>query len=121
MKKTLSLIASLFVSTTPFLASQAFAHGRITSSMPSANQSVISPRSIMLHFNERLEPKFSTVELVRPDRTKIALTITVTGGGLILNAPVATRLPAGVYTVNWRVVTKGDGHPANGTFNFTVR
>ena len=34
--------------------------------------------------------------------------------------PLRPQLPAGEYTVEWRV-TSADGHPVNGTFTFGVR
>ncbi|MCA0373634.1 MAG: copper resistance protein CopC [Proteobacteria bacterium] len=121
MKKTIALIGTIFAAISPFISNHALAHGRITSAMPSANQVVTAPRSIMLHFNERIEPRFSSIELVKPDGTKNTLASSVVGGGLILNALISPALPPGLYTVNWRVVTKGDGHPTNGTYSFTIR
>jgi len=121
MKKTIALIGAIFTIISPFVSNQALAHGRVTSAMPSANQVVTTPRSIMLHFNERLEPRFSTIELVKPDGTKNMLVSTVIGGGLILNAPVLSPLSKGKYTVNWRVVTKSDGHQTSGSYDFTVK
>ena len=39
--------------------------------------------------------------------------------GTTVTQPLAGGLPAGAYTVEWRV-TSADGHPLSGTFGFTV-
>lgn len=39
--------------------------------------------------------------------------------GATVRQPLAEGLPAGAYTVDWRV-TSGDGHPITGSIGFTV-
>jgi hypothetical protein len=102
------------------LTSQAHAHGRVVSSVPVAESAGQSPQAIMLRFNEKLEEKFCGFDLADDKGSKIAVTPAVSGGGLILTAPLDSPLGPGTYTVNWHVVTVGDGHRTQGTFSFTI-
>jgi hypothetical protein len=102
-------------------ATQAQAHAHLVSASPAANATMGAPRTLVLHFSERLEPKFSGIEVFKADGSK---------------APVRSEVPAddrktiigrltgplspGVYRVRWRNVA-ADGHHMEGTYSFTVR
>lgn len=98
----------------------AFAHTHPTVMMPAADSTVGAPDSVMIHFSEPLEPKFSSISVSD-------------GGGHVVNkeasvcAPdaksMSVKLPvlkAGTYTVNW-VGVSTDTHRSQGNYKFTVK
>lgn len=100
------------------IAAPAFGHAHLSKATPSAGATVTAPKEIVLFFTEPLEPAFSTIE-VRD------------GGGQRVEAGKAQvkddvmrlplkPLPAGRYTVNWRVLSV-DTHKSQGNFAFTVK
>jgi methionine-rich copper-binding protein CopC len=80
----------------------------------------ISPPAVRIWFDSRLEPLFSTIQVVNQQGHRVD-----TGpGGVDPNDPtlLATpvpSLPPGVYTVIWDVVAV-DSHRTQGQFNFTI-
>lgn len=100
-------------------AGQAVAHAKLVESNPAANATVTAPNQIVLRFNEKLEPKFSGLDLSvggakAPVKTSIA-----SDGVTLIGAP-AKPLAAGAYKVDWHAVT-ADGHRMQGAYSFTVR
>jgi copper transport protein len=102
------------------LAPAASAHATLLFTAPAADSAVpVSPAAITLTFNE-------PVTLAGPP-----VTLTSTGhpirlgpprqshGRSIVTVPVAARLPRGVYTVAWQVIS-ADGDPVNSSFVFAV-
>jgi methionine-rich copper-binding protein CopC len=102
-------------------ASGAQAHAHLVSATPAANAAVAAPTSLSLTFSEKLEPKFSGVELMKADGKPVALKSSVAAKDhkTITGALAAPLLP-GSYMVMWHVVS-ADGHRMNGDFSFTVR
>lgn len=80
-----------------------------------------APKQVELWFNERLEPAFASVTLSEATGAAVPTKAAVVEGQdrkrLRLDLP---RLPAGTYTVRFRVLSV-DGHIAEGSFSFTVR
>jgi copper transport protein len=81
-----------------------------------------TPSSVQLTFTERPEPSISEIHVsdrtgVRYDTGRPALI----GDDLLSIAVTVRPLPAGVYTVTWRVVSSVDGHATSGTYAFGVR
>ncbi len=112
----LALLAALVGAA--LLAAPAQAHDRLVGSNPSADQAVdVAPDQLVLSFsNEPLDLGHTVV--VRD----------AAGADLVVGEPVVAGrdvdvalppLPAGAYTVVWRVVSQ-DGHPIEGTYGFTV-
>ena len=97
----------------------AVAHARLVSSTPAADASVSPPSVISLTFSDRMVPAFSTFELVSAGRA-IPVRITVSEDRKTMSGRPVRALPAGTYTVDWRIAS-GDGHRMTGAFNFTVR
>jgi methionine-rich copper-binding protein CopC len=98
--------------------SPAFGHAHLSKSAPAAGATVNSPSELMLVFTEPLEAAFSALELkdatgkaVQTEKPQVKDNVM----RLRVNA-----LPAGRYTVNWRVLSV-DTHKTNGTFSFTVK
>jgi copper resistance protein C len=104
------------------MPSVAFAHAYLVKSVPAGRATLFSaPGKIQLWFNERLEPKYSSVSVYDPDGKRVDAD----------NAQVVTddpkqltvalkQIPAGRYTVKFRVLSV-DGHVVEQSFPFTVR
>ncbi|MBC9002315.1 copper resistance CopC family protein [Micromonospora aurantiaca (nom. illeg.)] len=110
----LCALAALLVPATP-----AWAHNALRESTPAANASVAAaPRQIDLIFAERLDPRFTTIAVTAPgDVPAVAGKPSVSGARA--TAPLKSDLPAGRYTVAYRVVSV-DGHPVQDSYTFTV-
>jgi methionine-rich copper-binding protein CopC len=112
------IVLAIFCSL-PALAS---AHAYLVKSVPAGRATLFSsPGKIQLWFNERLEPKYSTLTVydsagkrVDADQAQV-LADDPKQLSLALKA-----LPAGRYTVKFRVLSV-DGHVVEQSFPFTVR
>ena len=120
MKNTSRTIALAALLAAPALlfASGAQAHAHLLKANPGENAAVPAPKAIHLEFSEKLEAKFSAVELMKADGASVAVTSKAAGNAIdgALEAPLA---PGG-YMVMWHVVST-DGHKMKGQYNFTVR
>lgn len=116
MKKLLfaGLMASALFTTS------AFAHAKLEMAMPAAGSTGPSPKSIMLHFNEKLEPKLSGFDITGPDGAKVDVKAQIDKTAIMMNGVVSGRLKPGTYKVNWHAVTS-DGHRVTGDYSFTVK
>jgi len=117
------LVAVLAVAGVGVLASPAYAHALLERSYPAAGTSLPrAPHVMLLYFTEAPEPSLSTVSLLDSSGQ------IVPGIGQPSVAPsnareLRVRLPRladGVYTVNWRTVSKVDGHITGGSFAFGI-
>jgi copper resistance protein C len=98
------------------------AHAYLVRSSPSARAIVTRPpERVQLWFNERLEPAYSRVTVHGGDGRRVDADDVQVGPAeprrLSIGVPV---LPAGVYTVKYRVLSV-DGHIVEAEFAFTVR
>jgi methionine-rich copper-binding protein CopC len=110
--------AILAATLTLLALSPAFGHAHLSKSAPAAGATVSTPSELMLIFTEPLEAAFSTLELRDAAGKPVE-----TGKAQIKDNVMRLRvnaLPAGRYTVNWRVLSV-DTHKSNGTYNFTVK
>ena len=103
-------------------AAPAFAHAKLVSAEPrAASQLDAAPREIRLHFNEALEPAFSTIALSDASQAEIALPAAAPdkadASTLVVALPV---LRAGSYRVRWTAMTH-DGHKTKGEFGFQIK
>lgn len=103
------------------LAVPAFAHAHLQSATPAANGSVATaPSQITLTFSEGVNLKFSGVKVTGPQKSAVkAGKASLTGGDATLSVPIAGKLGAGTYTVDWHILSV-DGHKTNGSYTFTV-
>jgi methionine-rich copper-binding protein CopC len=102
-------------------ATQARAHAHLLSASPAENATVPPPKTLTLHFSERLEPKFSGIEVVKADGSKAAVSSEVPANDRkTIVGTVSGQLSPGVYTVKWRAVS-ADSHRMEGSYRFTVR
>ncbi len=96
-------------------------HNHLTKSVPAADQKVeTAPKTIRLWFAEKPEPSFSSITLMKPDSTKIAVSkAKATDDTLSVSFDVTDSLTPGSYTVAWRTAGK-DGHAVRGKYGFSV-
>jgi copper transport protein len=117
------LAAVLAVCAVGLLASPADAHALLERSYPAAGASLAhAPRALLLDFTEAPEPSLSTVSLLDSSgRTVpgVGKPTPVPGDSLDLRAALPS-LANGVYTVNWRTVSRVDGHVTGGSFAFGI-
>ena len=99
------------------LSSQmAFAHARLTSSVPADGATVKAPEHLMLTFNEKV--RVTNVKLTGAGKD-VPLTFDRAAAATeTVHVPVA-GLTAGRYELSYTVIGS-DGHPMNGTLAFTV-
>ena len=100
------------------VATGAQAHAHLTKSDPAANASVAAPKALRLEFSEKLEAKFSGVELMKSSGADVAVDGKVDGKTIEVQ-PKAALAPGG-YMVMWHAVAE-DGHKSKGSYNFTVK
>ena len=112
-------LAVLAAAASLMLATQAQAHAKLVSSAPAADTTATAPKQIILHFNEKVQPKFTGVE-VTMGGAPVALKTSVTKDRMTLMSAPAKPLTAGVYQVKWHAVT-ADTHRMQGSYSFTVR
>jgi copper transport protein len=100
----------------------AAAHGVLESSEPAGGSSLErAPAAVTLRFSERPDPGLSTVRVLDSGGRAVAggPARPVAGRPLELRVPLS-GLPAGGYTVSWRIVSAVDGHRTDGVFGFGV-
>ena len=97
-------------------------HNELTKSLPAADAAMPqSPAAIRLWFAERVEPKFSSIALMKPDSTGIPIgKPRATDDPKSIVSDVPARLPAGKYLIRWRTAGS-DGHAVRGSFWFSVK
>lgn len=100
----------------------AAAHAVLKSSEPQSG-AVLSapPPQIVLRFNEKIEPAFSTVSVSTAKGAPLATGKAAPDPGdpAVLKLALPVLAPA-VYTVKWAVAGQ-DGHRRTGEFQFTVK
>jgi methionine-rich copper-binding protein CopC len=102
-------------------ATSALAHAHLVNSSPAANATLTaSPKSIVLTFNEKLTPAFSTVQLSMVDHNmKVPVKTAVSKDGKSLVATPQAALMKGAYKVTWAVASS-DGHKMTGDVTFRI-
>ena len=107
-----------------FLASAApaFAHAVLEQTTPPAGTVVAtSPARVSLHFDEQVAIQPGSVRVFDPasHRVDVGGTRHLDSGGSTIGVDLPHTLPAGTYTVTWRVVS-ADSHPVDGSFTFSI-
>ena len=115
----LAVVAGLAVGPTP----AASAHGVLRASDPAAGAVLDqSPNTVTLSFTEAPELAFSSVKVLDgTGRSFGAGDPQPVAGDPETIAQAVERLPKGVYTVSWRIVSRVDGHLTAGSFAFGVQ
>ncbi|WP_019003909.1 copper resistance CopC family protein [Cohnella laeviribosi] len=95
-----------------------FAHTKLTSSSPAANEVVRDEVSeILMVFNTEVEP-LSSFEVKDQDGNSYAVS-DIQIEKEQMKGKLKKPLSSGSYTVNWKIVGR-DGHPINGSYTFNV-
>lgn len=104
------------------LAGPALAHALLLRSLPAANAELAqAPDAIELWFSEPLEPELSGARLLSSTGQELPVDAAQVDAAdpAHLTVPVGALAP-GLYTVAWHNTSQTDGHPAQGSFPFTV-
>ena len=109
MKRILSTLGLMI------LATPAWAHAHLESSLPADKARVSAPSAIELRFSEAVRVTSLTLQQGTTAARKLAAPASTSNH---VSVPV-TGLTAGDYKVNWRA-SSADGHLVSGTFAFTV-
>jgi copper transport protein len=122
MVRRLFVSALVAVAALLVLPGVAGAHALLKSSIPAAGADLKqAPHQLLLTFTEPPDPTLSLVTLV----TSSGATVDTGKAKAVPGAPTELQLsvpqiPNGVYTVNWRTVSKTDGHVTGGSFAFGI-
>ncbi|MER7787117.1 copper resistance CopC family protein [Streptomyces sp. NPDC097640] len=100
-------------------APPAAAHTGLTGSAPDDGATVAaSPARVSLSFNDPMDARYSRVAVTGASGRSVTTGAPKVDGRTVSQALTA-ELPAGRYTVGYRVVS-ADGHPVSGSYSFTV-
>jgi copper transport protein len=105
------------------MGAPASAHALLRSSTPADGaQLSAAPSKIVLEFTETPDPAVSSIQLLDSSGASVpsGKPQPVAGKPTELDVSVG-KLPQGVFTVTWRVVSKVDGHLTAGSFAFGIR
>ncbi|MGP5696480.1 copper resistance CopC family protein [Brachybacterium alimentarium] len=115
----LALCAAMMVAVVTMLPAPALAHDTLISSDPAAGDTLeTSPEAITLTYSDNVLEVSPVVRIVDESGETIA-DIEPTVEGPDVTATLEEPLPAGDYTVQWRVVSS-DGHPIEGNLEISV-
>lgn len=100
----------------------AAAHATLKGSNPAAGAVLnTAPIELALTFNEKLEPAFSSITLLRGDgQSAASAKASVDNANAAILRLALPALPTGEYTVKWAVAGH-DGHRRMGDFKFSVK
>jgi len=97
----------------------ALAHGALERANPKAGSVLkAAPAQVKLRFSEKLEVKFTTVEITDAAGQRVEAGPAQAEGNNV-EVPLKPLAP-GTYTVSWRVVSV-DTHTTSGRFSFELR
>lgn len=122
MRKSTLIFSSAFLLATALAPMLASAHAILVKSQPNKDETVtVAPKQIDLWFNDPVKSEYKALAVIdsegkRVDNHDVEQTLT---DGSHIHATVAD-LPAGTYTVRYRVVSQ-DTHIVTGKFQFTVK
>ncbi|MCF7553735.1 copper resistance CopC family protein [Pseudonocardia sp. WMMC193] len=101
------------------LVSPALAHEDLLSSTPAEGSALDEPPSMVtLEFSAAPSPSFVATTVTAADGTRVDAGAPLVTGPVV-TIPVRTDIPAGTYTIGYRV-TSNDGHPITGQVGYTV-
>ncbi|HYK97159.1 MAG TPA: copper resistance CopC family protein [Candidatus Acidoferrales bacterium] len=120
MKNTLTTLTVLALSLA--LATTAFAHSHLTSSSPSAGQTLAtSPAAVLLNFDEELDTDASTAKVTDASGATVSTGVTIDANTRVkMTVALKPSLPNGIYKVSWHSVADDDKGVIDGTFFFGV-
>jgi methionine-rich copper-binding protein CopC len=112
----------LVAAVSSFAVQPAFAHPKLTATVPAADAQAQPPQEIRLSFSEALVAKFSGLDLKDQEgkRVETGPAASDPKDGKQLVAPVKAVLAPGRYTVEWHAVSE-DTHRVKGSYSFEVK
>lgn len=110
-------LAFLGLATVVLWPSSASAHAVLESSSPQSGSRVEELGQIRIDLSETPEPSLSSISLLDPSGSVIALGDLVAQGTTLM-APIEGDLSPETYLVSWRVFSRVDGHVTAGAFAF---
>ncbi len=114
MRKLFSIAIVVF---TAFASTGALAHAFLDHANPRVGSTVAtSPHELTLWFTQKLEPAFSSVEVMGPNGSSIGGKAQVSGNTMRVGIKAAGP---GAYHVHWQALSV-DTHKTQGSFSFTV-
>lgn len=117
----LTCVLALVASVAAALATSApaAAHNALVSADPADGSTVeVAPERVTLTFDDEVIELGSVIEVFGPGGSLVS-TGDVEIDGAIASQELAGDLPAGDYTIVWRI-TSADGHPVEGELGFTA-
>jgi methionine-rich copper-binding protein CopC len=113
-----ALLVAISAAGAVIAAPAAQAHNVVVDTSPAEDGSVrTAPEEVELVFNEKVLGLGTSVQVVGPDGDAHAGKASIVDQ--TVTQPLRTDVPAGTYTVTWRV-TSADGHPIDGEFSYDV-
>ncbi|MGH7871793.1 MAG: copper resistance CopC family protein [Candidatus Binatia bacterium] len=105
-----------------FAPTPLFAHAYLVKSVPAQRAMLYhAPAKIQLWFNERLEPRYSSLTLSRAEGSIVEIgKVAVSAEDPKQLTAALALLPAGRYVIKYRVLSV-DGHIVQDQFPFTVK
>ena len=103
-----------------------YGHANPVTYNPSPNQIFDTPQSlpdtVTITYTERPELKASSIKVLNSNNERIdANDLRISDSDKTLSVSVdKTKITPGVYTVNWAVLSKDDGHITKGSYVFTI-
>jgi methionine-rich copper-binding protein CopC len=114
MRKLISIAIVVF---TAFASTGARAHAFLDHANPRVGSTVATaPHELTLWFTQKLEPAFSSVEVMGPNGSSIGGKAQVSGNTMRVGIKAAGP---GAYHVHWQALSV-DTHKTQGSFSFTV-
>jgi methionine-rich copper-binding protein CopC len=112
---------TLLAGSIALLSGAALRHNHLLRSSPGNGETLAHPPAeLHLWFAERPELPFTSVTLIGPESSKLAVGKATLGrDSLEVIAPLKVTLAPGRYTATWRTASQ-DGHAARGRFDFTI-
>ncbi|MGN7359597.1 copper resistance protein CopC [Paenibacillus sp. SAF-054] len=98
------------------------AHAYIVKATPAENEVLAKPPAqTVIYFNEPLQKAFHSIKVTDSAGKTVSVgeSRIPDGENAVLEADLEPALPAGVYAVQWKIVS-ADGHPVEGTYSFQI-
>jgi copper resistance protein C len=122
LPRAVPLLAGVLAAATLLLgpgAGSAWAHDVLVGTGPTRDSTVVmAPSNVTLEFSDAPQALGTQIVVAGPDRAVVSQGAPEQDGTTVSQL-LDDGLPAGRYTVEWRV-TSADGHPLSGTFDFAV-
>lgn len=110
------MVCAIWLGTPP----AARAHAVLERSIPDSGATLpVPPTHADLWFTEPVDPMLSSVRVINASGARVSGLSTPSVDGRRITVSVGD-LPAGVYTVRWRVLSMIDGHSTSGAFVFGI-